>query len=103
MKLNKIYAGILILGIACITSCEKDNDHTPSPSPSSNEVAMSGDKFVPATITVTVGTTVKWINKDAHIHTVTSDNAVFSSGDIGLDQVFSFKFTARGEYTYHCI
>ncbi|MFZ1684338.1 MAG: hypothetical protein WAU88_09445 [Candidatus Zixiibacteriota bacterium] len=41
--------------------------------PSLHTVSMSGSAFVPATLTVDVGDTVKWTNNDPVAHTATSD------------------------------
>ena len=41
----------------------------------------NGKNFDPASITVSVGTTVKWENKDTTLHTVTSGSA--ETGDSG--------------------
>lgn len=105
MKFSRIYSGLLILCIICAASCKekKSDGPNPTPTPPANEVFMTGNKFVPSTITVTAGTTVKWTNKEAVIHTVTSDNGVFNSVDLGMNQEFSFKFTTVGTYPYHCI
>ena len=58
--------------------------------------------FVPGTITVNVNTTVKWTNKDAIAHTVTSDAGLFDSGNIASNGTYSYKFTSKGTYSYHC-
>ena len=43
-------------------------------------MAISVFAFSPATLTVKVGTTVTWTNKDSVPHTITSDSGAFSSG-----------------------
>jgi plastocyanin len=69
--------------------------------PGTNEVYIQNDAFNPATITVVMGTTVKWTNKDSHSHTVTS-GGLFDSGDLKKDETFSHTFTSLGTYTYKC-
>ena len=66
------------------------------------EVEIENFAFTPATITVKVGTTVTWTNKDTVRHTVTSDKGLFDSGLFGKGESFSFTFTEAGTYTYHC-
>jgi len=72
--------------------------------PPANEVFIQNMAFSPATLTVTVGTTVKWTNKDGIAHTVTSDtgSTTLNSGNINSNGVFSFMFMTAGTYNYHC-
>lgn len=63
--------------------------------------------FSPATLTVSVGTTVTWTNMTGAPHTVTSnDGKSFDSGintPIGAQGgTFSFTFTKAGTFAYHC-
>jgi plastocyanin len=67
-----------------------------------NEVLIQNMAFTPATITVNAGTTVTWTNKDAIAHTVTSDNGLFNSGNIGSNGTYSYTFPAAGSFPYHC-
>ena len=100
MKLKAICAGLFILSIAAITSCEQKGD---TPAPARYNVVMMNDRFAPDTITVPVGATVIWTNKENDIHTVTSDNRIFTSGDLGLNSTFSYTFNTIGTFNYHCI
>ena len=70
--------------------------------PAAQQVTIEQFKFTPAALTVPVGTTVTWTNKDGTIHTVTSTTKVFASE--GLDQggSFSYTFTTPGSYPYFC-
>ena len=69
---------------------------------SATEVAIANFAFNPASLTVKVGTTVKWTNSDSVAHTVTSDTGLFDSGDLSQGQSFSYTFTTAGTYPYHC-
>lgn len=71
-------------------------------SPGLNEVWIQGMAFMPSTITINAGTTIKWTNKDAVSHTVTSDAAFFDSGTIASSATYSHQFTTAGTFTYHC-
>jgi plastocyanin len=64
-------------------------------------VSMQGNHFVPSSITVAVGTTVTWINKDNVTHTVTSEDN-FSSGDVIPGNNYSYTFKTAGTYSYYC-
>ncbi len=54
--------------------------------------------FVPLTMTVKVGTTVTWANRDITDHQV--KGASFDSGLITADGTYSYKFTATGSFDY---
>ena len=67
--------------------------------------------FSPNSISVTVGTTVTWTNKDATMHTVTSGTSAsnvgtpdgrFDSGFISEGTSWSYTFTEAGEFPYFC-
>jgi predicted lipoprotein with Yx(FWY)xxD motif/plastocyanin len=58
--------------------------------------------FDPTQLTITVGTTVTWENKDSARHNVVADNGEFKSGALDKDGEFSFTFTKAGTYPYYC-
>ena len=65
-------------------------------------VAIDGVAFAPATLTVKVGETVVWVNKDPFPHTVTSQIGGFDSHDIAPDQSWSSTTTRAGVFPYLC-
>jgi plastocyanin len=67
------------------------------------DVAVHIDNFVfePAQLTVTVGQTVIWTNRDDIPHTVVCAGK-FRSKPMDTDGTFSFTFTAPGDYKYFC-
>ena len=76
---------------------------TPTPTPSatsSGKVTIQYLFFDPDSITVNVGDTVTWENKDYVPHTVTG--AGWDSGYLSLGQTYSRKFDTAGTYNYHC-
>jgi plastocyanin len=88
---------------------------TPSPSPSAtasvaptpaatNTVTITNYAFTPANITVTKGTTVKWVNNDVVAHTVTETDGKTgpNSGDLNQNQSYSFTFDEVGTFKYNC-
>jgi amicyanin len=77
----------------------------PAPAETANAIAISNFAFSPATLTVRVGTTVTWTNKDSVPHTVVSDagsSVPFTSPSLATGSSFPFTFTQAGTYTYHC-
>jgi plastocyanin len=74
----------------------------PSVSGEGVEVEIEDFAYVPGTVTIKVGTTVTWTNKDSVGHTATSDDGVFDSGMLGKGSSYSFTFTTAGTYGYFC-
>ena len=67
-----------------------------------NQVVIENFSFAPATLTVTAGTTVTWINRDDVPHTATDTDKRFNSKALDTDEQFSFKFDRPGTYNYFC-
>ena len=66
------------------------------------EVKIDNFSFGPAAVTVAVGTTVTWVNRDDIPHTVVSTEKVFKSKTLDTGDKFSFTFTKAGTYPYFC-
>jgi plastocyanin len=73
------------------------------PAQAPDTVLISNYQYIPATLSVKVGTVVTWTNQDPDEHTVTSYNKTFDSGLISHGKSFSFNFTKPGTYNYFCI
>jgi plastocyanin len=72
------------------------------PSTAAAEVKIDNFSFAPQTLTVQVGTTVTWTNRDDIPHTIVSTDGVFKSKVRDTDEKFSYTFTKAGTYTYYC-
>ena len=68
------------------------------------EVKIDNFSFGPETLTIAVGTTVTWTNRDDIPHTVVATDAAktFKSKVLDTDEKFSFTFTKAGTYPYFC-
>jgi plastocyanin len=69
---------------------------------SSVSIGIQDFAYNPATITVPVGTTILWTNKDVAPHTVTGRNGAFNSGTLEQNQTFAFTFNSAGTFDYFC-
>ncbi|MCU1452858.1 MAG: Cupredoxin-like protein [Acidimicrobiales bacterium] len=64
--------------------------------------------YSPASITVTVGGSVTWVNDDPIEHSVTANDGSFDSSPscpgtcMGPGATFTFTFTRAGTFPYHC-
>lgn len=88
--LSTILAGATLLGPAQV--------HAQSAS-----VVIQNFSFVPASMTVQVGTIVTWTNMDSVPHTSTSDTGAWDSGTLNPGASFQHTFNTPGTYPYHCM
>ncbi|THD62702.1 plastocyanin/azurin family copper-binding protein [Phenylobacterium sp.] len=103
-KTLKAGAAALALGLATLTGAGVSFPAL-AQAPAAASAAVKIDNFVfgPQALTVTVGTTVTWINQDDIPHTVVADDRhTFKSRVLDTDERFSFTFTKPGEYGYFC-
>lgn len=80
---------------------------TATVAPMVREVEIRLFGFKPEVLEVPVGTTVRWVNRDPTIHTVSAGfpeapSGLFHSGPLAQDRSFSFAFSQPGEYPYFC-
>jgi plastocyanin len=86
---------LLLAGSPSVTA----NDQS---SAANAEVKIDNFSFGPQTLTVAVGTTVTWTNRDDIPHTVVSTDGVFKPKVRDTDEKFSYTFAKAGSYPYYC-
>ena len=67
-----------------------------------NTILIKDFHFAPMSLSVPVGTSVRWKNMDGEPHTVVSIEGVFRSGGLDQDDSFTFKFDKPGTYKFLC-
>ena len=69
------------------------------------EVEISGLVYRPGSITVSAGTTVRWVNEDRALHTVTSEGSEgpLGSEELGRGDSYEYTFREPGRYDYYCV
>ncbi len=95
-----IVLAVLVSGCSQYAASSPPEAAAPAASGSSNAVVIKDFAFNPSTLTVKVGTTVKWTNEDSAPHTIKSE--AFTSGNLGKGESFEFKFDSAGTYDYIC-
>lgn len=65
-------------------------------------VTIAGSAFDPGTVTVTVGESVTWTNRDGRSHTATADDGSFDTGGISTGGSEAVTFATAGTLAYHC-
>lgn len=67
-----------------------------------NTIEIKGFSYVPKTITIKVGDSITWINKDLIGHSATADDNSWDTGILSQGETGTIKFDKAGTYTYHC-
>ena len=76
---------------------------TPAAPPAGPDaVLIQNFAFAPAALTVKVGATVTWTNRDDEPHTVVADGGQFRSPGLDSNATYSYTFAAAGTYDYVC-
>ena len=95
-------ATTLVLGMGALGADQKSFVVNAQQKQEAMEVKIDNFSFGPAALTVPVGTTVTWTNRDDIPHTVVSTDGVFKSKVLDTDEKFSFTFSKAGSYPYFC-
>ena len=101
---RSVSAGVVLVALvlAIVQLGTRSASATAEEKPQVAEVRIDNFTFGPVTLTVPVGTTVTWTNKDDIPHTVVSTDRAFKSEVLDTDEKFSFTFTKAGNYPYFC-
>jgi plastocyanin len=101
---------LLALGLTSSLACGSSSSTT-SPTPVSsgptisivmNASTMTTTAYQPNPMTVTIGSTVTWVNNDVTTHTSVAEAGAWNSGNIAPGASFSRMFVTTGTFTYHC-
>lgn len=95
-RASSISAGAVIV-TAVLCAC----DPRP-PQARSLSVDMNQLQYIPASLHVSVGDTVRWINRDALPHTVTASDSAWGSGRVDGGDVWAVVITAAHDGEYVC-
>jgi amicyanin len=85
----------LLLGSPLVRAGNSNNDPPAA-------VKIDNFSFGPQSLTVPVGATVTWTNRDDIPHTAVSTEGVFKSKVMDTDEKFSYTFSKAGTYSYYC-
>lgn len=65
-------------------------------------VSISGFAFEPANLTIAVGDSVTFVNRDNAPHTATQNDRAFDTGRLSRNGQSTLTFTAAGSFDYFC-
>jgi plastocyanin len=94
----------LVIGMGMIATDQNHFLAGAQEKPAMAEVKIDNFSFGPATLTVPVGTSVTWTNRDDIPHTVvsTDDPKTFKSKVLDTDEKFTYTFSKAGTFPYFC-
>lgn len=73
-----------------------------TPMVSDNTIRIKKSAFDPANITISVGSTVRWVNQDSVPHRIQFSDPAFSPVLLASSQSGSQRFDQPGKYDYIC-
>ena len=99
-----ILGAVLFIGLRTVGAGRTNSTVNAQEKSSTMEVKIDNFSFGPAVLTVPVGSTVTWTNRDDIPHTVVSseDPKTFKSKVLDTDEKFSFTFNKNGTFSYFC-
>jgi plastocyanin len=105
-----LICGMLICGCVSLPTSQTQVTQTPQvtsqvPAGPTVTVIIKNRAFDPSSKTITVGTTVTWVNEDPTLHRVVHLPSVtqeerFNSGPLSYGQSYSYRFVETGTYEY---
>ena len=97
-------AVVMVAVVLLLAGSPNVTANTQQAASATSEVKIDNFSVGPGTITVAVGTTVTWTNRDDIPHTVvsTDDPKAFKSKVMDTDEKFSYTFAKPGTYSYFC-
>jgi len=66
------------------------------------KIMIDNFKFSPTPLTVSVGTTVTWLNRDDIPHSIVVPSLGVRSHPMDTDEYFAYRFEKAGTYDYIC-
>jgi plastocyanin len=106
--LARIAAVLVLVAFALLAFAHLSNatEVNPASGPTGEktvEISISNFTFTPNELTITPGTTVKWVNHDDIPHLVAEKALAFKSQALDTNDSFSFTFTKPGDVQYFCV
>ena len=98
-----LLASMVVIAVGCSSDDGPTGSGGGTSRPHFKQVAIQGSSFSPSTLTIEVGDTVLWTNRDGIQHTVTSNTGTeLDSPLLSNDQTDQHIFNAAGSFGYHC-
>ncbi|HEX2091860.1 MAG TPA: plastocyanin/azurin family copper-binding protein [Longimicrobiaceae bacterium] len=95
---------VATIGAAAAAACSEGGGGT-GPDPQVQEIRINQSfAFAPTSVTVSPGTTIRWINDSSTFHTVTSETGAWTEGQLtSQGSTFQVTLNTPGTYRYRCV
>ena len=97
-----VLAAVMVLAVVGLFPAIRAAAADQRPQPRQHTVTIDATSYSPRTLTVHVGDTIVWVNKDMFPHTVTAKTGGFDSGDIASGKSWTITVKAEGLFGYVC-
>jgi plastocyanin len=97
-----IVAAVMTAAVTGRTDTMTQAAATPGPTNAPIAVTITNFAFSPQKVTIPVGGSVTWTNKDDVAHTATASDSSFDSGNLANGQSYTHVFTKAGKFAYIC-
>jgi plastocyanin len=74
----------------------------PARAAANGAVTIKDFSFAPATVTISAGDSVTWLNQGPTTHTATASDGSFDSGNLAKGKSYSKTFSSAGTFSYIC-
>ena len=88
----------LCAACAALTGIARPNPSPPPPL----VVHIANYAFVPATVSIAPGQTIRFVNDDNEAHTVTAKDKSFDSTGLDMHDSWQHTFVRTGHFSYYC-
>ena len=114
LVLSLAVALVLGSGVALAQYPPPPDPSTPAPAPAAKTAApapapspvsiihIKNFAFVPPSVTIHPGSTVRFVQDDEAAHTVTATDKSYDSGNLNQKDAWLHTFTTEGTFTYFC-
>ncbi|HMJ45743.1 MAG TPA: cupredoxin domain-containing protein [Ferruginibacter sp.] len=105
MTEKKIYYFIIIAVLFISTGCIKGHEGYDAGGGTlpTNYIIINASSFTPASLTVSAGSTITFVNRDIGVHSIrTDDSTTIQSNNINPGTSYIFKKDTSGIFYYHC-
>lgn len=113
--MRRVRFALLVPVALAVAACDNNNstgvigrDSITTPNPPAGVVYAENFRFRPASVSITAGQSVTWVNNSTAVHDVTADDGSFASGALpagnsgGTGGSFVHQFATAGTFSYRC-
>ena len=92
---------LMICMLPLLTGAKPDAEK-PAGAGDVRKIEIKDRKYSSPKVTIKVGQTVVWTNRDDSDHTIIADDGSFASEELSRGESFKYTFKKKGKFKYHC-